>query len=176
MSCGQFHTEIPPAFQNRSSRDPHPREHLRLQPPPSSAACPDRATSRYALRRAAAAGHCCVLGAPPALRASSGRRWRWAVAAAGRKSGLVFPLFARAVSRRTRTRCQTSGRKPRKPSRRWERLSGAVDGVRHCGERRAASRARAPPVFHVLFPVRGPRDDRLGKAWRPPVTQITACL
>jgi hypothetical protein len=34
----------PPAFQNRSSRDPHPREHLRLQPPPSSAACPDRAT------------------------------------------------------------------------------------------------------------------------------------
>jgi hypothetical protein len=48
---------------------------------------------RSTLLRAAAA--CCrrVLREPPALRARSGRRWRRAVAAAGRKSGFVFPIL-----------------------------------------------------------------------------------
>jgi hypothetical protein len=46
----------PPAFQTWPSRGPRPREHLRLQPPPCSAACPGRAVPCCApLRRATAA-------------------------------------------------------------------------------------------------------------------------
>jgi hypothetical protein len=41
---------------------------------------------------------CGVLGEPPALRASSGRRWRQAVAAEGRKSGFVFPSMLPLLS------------------------------------------------------------------------------
>jgi hypothetical protein len=37
-------------------------------------ACPDRALPRYALLRAATAGHCCMLGALPWPRARGGRR------------------------------------------------------------------------------------------------------
>jgi hypothetical protein len=81
----------PPAFPTGRPKAPDPGAPLRRSQTPSCAGCPDRATPRYAEPRAAAAGSRGGLGEPPALRASSGRRWRRAVAAAGRKSGFVFP-------------------------------------------------------------------------------------
>ena len=70
---------------------PRPSKSLRRSRHPSYAAWPGRALPRCASPRAAAACCCGGLGEPPALQASSGRRWRRAVAAAGRKSGFVFP-------------------------------------------------------------------------------------
>ena len=75
---------------------PRPSQSLRRSRHPSYAACPGRALPRGASPRAAAA--CCggVLGEPLALRARSGRRWRRAVAAAGRKCREFFLSVRRA--------------------------------------------------------------------------------
>jgi transposase len=83
--------ESPPAFQNRSSRGPHPREHLRLQPPPSSAVCPGCAKPRCALLRAAPAGCGGTLGVWQAPQARGGRRRRCTAGVAAQK-GLLFFL------------------------------------------------------------------------------------
>lgn len=69
------------AFPNGLSQDPGAKKPLRLYRNPSYAAYPDRALPRSTL-----------------LRASSGRRWRRAVAAVGRKSGWVFPVLGKISS------------------------------------------------------------------------------
>ena len=66
----------PPAFPDGPSQGPRPRRTPEALTAPSSAGCLDRTQPRHAVRRAAAAGLGCVLGKPPALRASSGCRRR----------------------------------------------------------------------------------------------------
>ena len=49
-------------FQNRPSHDPRPREHLRRQPPRSSASCSGRPLPCNVLLRAAPVADRCALG------------------------------------------------------------------------------------------------------------------
>jgi hypothetical protein len=64
--------DMPPSFPEPAVRRPWREETPEGLPYPTCAACPDRALPRYALLRAAVAGHCWRWG----------RRWRTVLAAA----------------------------------------------------------------------------------------------
>jgi hypothetical protein len=92
-------SHVKSSLPDRPSRGPRTGQPLSPQPHASSATCPDRAVPRYALLRAAGAGHRWALGTPPAPRARGGRWRRRAAGRAGRKGvSFSYPSSARQSS------------------------------------------------------------------------------
>ena len=145
---------VPP---DRPSRSPRTGKPLSPQPHASSAACPDRALPRYALLRAAVAGHRWALGPPPAPRARGGRWRRRAAGRAGRKGRSFFPRNLKPLSRHT---SPVRGRLSR-PSR----SEIAPDGSRVMSVRRLCDLVQGHRVAQALKSLERPLAFPLLLAW-----------